>query len=220
MSMFVERRGASVGFGVSAEEAIRDTYINSCTQSLCNDVNNEFTARRKLLSPWMPSANMLHISGVGCLIYKDMMITEVASGNQVYVAATNNSIFYYLSVLFNTKLSYTDIVCVLREELDIFFQNISDSFVPIGDIPPIQVLKESQDFKPNVVYNTDSNFMIGCADGAIGIKHLGEDCFYVCRIKDKTEQLPALHYLLYRTGYVISADGSSIEELEDSYENN
>lgn len=206
MGAFVKQNYGSVGFGVSADEAVEDAYINACSVSLSNDTKGIFTKRRNEIHPWMPTPHMLHLSGIGCLVYENATIRETKSGNEVIVAAADNSMFYYLAELFGTTLSYTDVVCVLRNEIDTFFTNISKDFVPISAMPIIQVQTETDDFALEVVYKTSADMMIGCTDSVIGIKFLGEDVYYTCPIESSKQQIGALHRLLYRTGFVLSDD--------------
>lgn len=206
MPAFIKQTNTSIGFGVTREEAENDAYINACTVDLSNDKEKRFISRRTELHPWMPLSNMLHISGVGCLVYENRKIRETASGKTIVVAATGNAIFRYMSILFGERLSYTDIVCVLREEIDTFFANISNEFVPIGQMPIIQTQRESAGFIPNVLYKTNAGFVIGCVNNYVGIRHIGEDCFYVTEVNKSVEQLDAIYRLLYRTGKVLVDD--------------
>lgn len=211
MPAFIKQTNSAIGFGLSKEEAENDAYINSCIIGLSNDKEQRFIKRREELHPWMPLPNVLHISGVGCLVYENRKIKETASGKTIVVAATGNAIFQYIALLFGRKLSYTDIVCVLREELDTFFLNISNEFVPIRDMPIIQTQRESADFIPTVLYRTNAGFIIGCVDNYIGIKYIGEDCFYVMSVSKVSEQVDALYRLLYRTGKILIDD--AVEDL-------
>lgn len=206
MPSYVKQSKHSIGFGLSNEEATADAYVNGCMTSLADDTKGIFIDRRESIRPWMPKSNMLHLSGIGCLLYDNMKITETNTGKQVLVAATGDSIFYYLSELFGNKLSYSDIVCVLREELDTFFMNISDEFVLIEDMPLIQVQQESINFRPTVLYTTKFNFSIGCSETMVGVKWHGEDCYYTAQIDNSTQQITALYRLLYRSGYTIVGD--------------
>jgi len=200
MPNFIKQLGSSIGFGLTRVEAEEDAYINSCIISLSNDTEQIFKQRREQLKPWMPTPVMVHISGVGCLSYEDGIIAETNSGNRVVVASTGTSIFYYLSELFGKHLSYTDIVCVLREEFDTFFQNISEDFITIQNMDIIQCQQETISFVPTTMYNTSCGFVIGCSDNAIGIKFQGEDSYYISQVEDVNEQIFALHRLMYRTG--------------------
>lgn len=206
MLAFMKMSYDSVGYGITESEAAEDAYINSCTRSLSNDTEMRFKDRRDELHPWMPLPNMLHISGVGCLVYENKQIRETASGNRVAVASTGGSIFRYLANLFGRKLSYTDIVCVLREEIDTFFLNISKEFIPIKDMQIISTQSESYNFAPKALYKTNSNFIIGCDVGYVGIRYQGESNYYVCSVTSQVEQINALYRLLYRTGSVLIGD--------------
>lgn len=206
MPGYIKQSKHSIGFGLTQEEATIDAYVGSCIPTLLSDTDGRFTERRKELCPWMPTSSMLHISGVGCLVYDDGKITETRSGKQVIVAATGDSIFYYLSTLFGGRLSYTDIVCVLREEIDTFFQNISKDFVSIESMPIIQVQQESVNYKPTVIYTTSFNFVVGCSENIVGLKWHGEDSYYTCNVDNSTQQITTLYRLLYRSGYTIVED--------------
>lgn len=216
MSNCIAQTKNSIGFGLSYEEATADAYVNSCMVSLQNDKDGIFTKRRKEISPWMPKANMLHLSGIGCLIYEEMKITETGTGKQVLVATTGDSIFFYLAELFGDKLSYSDIVCVIREEIDAFFTNISNEFILIEDMSLIQVQQESVNFKPDVLYTTEFNFAIGCSEDTIGLKWQGEDCYYTAHIDNTTQQITELYRLLYRSGYIV-INGTLKELIEEAY---
>lgn len=215
MPSYIKQSKRSIGFGVSMNEALEDAYVNSCIGDISMDTKGIFIKRREQICPWMPKSNMLHLSGIGCLVYDKGKITETRTGKQVLVAATRDSVFYYLSTLFGDRLSYSDIVCVLRNELDTFFTNISKEFIPITDLPLIQVQQEDS-FRPVSVYYTTFNFMIGYSDDAVGVRWTGDDCYYTINVDDSTQQLPALYRLLYRGGYTI-VDGDLVALDEAAY---
>lgn len=206
MGAFVRQRYNSIGFGISPEEALEDAYINACSANIASDTTGVFNRRRSEIHPWMPTKYMLHLSDIGCLVYENARIREVKSGKEVIMAATDNSMFYYLAELFENRLSYTDIVCVLREEIDTFFTNISKDFIPIKNMPIIQVQTENDEFALDVIYRTSLDFTIGCTEDMIGIKYVGEDVYYTCPIVSPKQQIGALHRLLYRTGFAFVDD--------------
>ena len=72
MASYVKQDKHSIGFGLTDNEASADVYVNSCMTSLSNDTKNLFTKRREDIRPWMPKSNMLHLSGIGCLLYDNM----------------------------------------------------------------------------------------------------------------------------------------------------
>lgn len=206
MSCYVKQSKRSIGFGTSMIEATDDAYVNSCINDLSMDTNGLFIKRREEICPWMPKSNMLHLSGIGCLVYDKGYITETKTNKKVLVAATGDSIFYYLNELFGAQLSYSDIICTLREEIDTFFKNISKDFVSIADMPIIQVQQESASFQPLAIYTTKFDFVIGCSEQLIGVKWFGDDCYYTVSIDDSTQQITALYRILARCGYTIVDD--------------
>ena len=203
MPIHIKQLENSIGFGVTPEDAEVDAYINMCKVSLSNDFKSKYSKKREETHPWLPKPTMLHISGVGCLWYHDTKITETKSSKSLVVSHTGPSIFTYLSELFGSALSYTDIVCTYREEIDAFFMNISKDFIPVKNMPIVQILRESDSFIPEVVYSTRFGFSIGITDNEVGIRFLGEDCYYLIPVASTEFQMDAVYYLLSRAGYAL-----------------
>lgn len=208
MRNFIEVSDGFVGFGATREEAIEDCYIAKCIASLSNDTEEKFTKRREELHPWLPMSNLLHISGVGCLMYKDYRIIETKSGRSVSLLRKDGSIFYYMSQLFQDSLSFTDIAVVLRPEIEQFFKNISEEFASIKEYPQIQLLNNDNGFKPIVIYNTSDGIIIGNAGSQIGIKFVGDSHYYVTDVDSNFVTMDMLSYVGLKLGVIFTEEGA------------
>lgn len=191
-----------IGFGFTSESAELDLKINQLRHDITKDSEGVYLKRRKELSPWMPTNNILHISGVGCLVYEGLTLTEVKSGRSVTISRKAGLIFYYLGKLFGNLLSYTDIMVVLRPELDRLFQNISTEFTKLENFPYVMLKNAFNGFKPNVTYTLDTGHVIGVDDDMVGIKVLGEDMYHVADIDD-APIITTLAYIGYKLGLII-----------------
>lgn len=191
-----------IGFGFTVESAKNDLKINQLRHDIAKDEEGRYLTRRRELSPWMPVGNILHISGIGCLVYEGTTLTEVRSGKSVIVSRKEGTLFYYMAKLFGSKLSYTDIMIVLRPELDRLFQNISKDFTKLEDFPYVMLKNVSNGFKPNITYILDTGHIIGIDETMVGIKALGEDMYHVADI-DEAPIITTLSYIGYKLGLII-----------------
>lgn len=202
----------AVGFGETKEEADRDLLVNELKNGTLNQLTPEFVERRKVLSPWMPKENMLHISSVGCLVYDGQNIIEQKSGRSRSVINTDFGIYDYLSNLVGGLLTYEDITVVLRQEINKFFGNISKSFIRIEDMPIVRLLNASTGFIPNTIYNTDCSLLIGVQAGqTLGMKYIGSDYFYCIDIENTPKYIPLIPYLGYRLDTIITRERIIVE---------
>lgn len=203
---YFTEKGA-VGFGITEEEARRDLYINLCRNDLSNDVTGEFKARREQLMPWQPLPNMLHISGIGCLIYEDYELRNTKNNKRIIISQYDKSIYYYMTYLFEDELSYTDIAVVIRPELDSLFNYISKDFVLIRDMPDIRTLGEQNGFEPYIIYKFDNGVQIGVDNGCIGIRLEGDELYHAIEIEDRIGYVHLLVYIACKMGILIDREG-------------
>lgn len=187
-----------IGFGVTQEEAVSDWYINRCRDNLEYDTENKFKSKREIYKPWFPQSNMLHISTVGCLIYKEGKLWNTKSKQSIAVDTTGYNIYYYLYNIIGNNLSYSDIFVTLHKEISEFFKNISNEFVPLKQYPIIKISERGVNFNPEVIYSLNSEIFIGYDRHYIGLKFLGEDFYYIVELEDKKDTLGILCYLSYR----------------------
>jgi hypothetical protein len=211
MRSYIKTGGGAVGYGVTEEEAMYDLKINQCKIDISNDESGSFMARRDILQPWLPKDNMLHITGKGCLHFKDNRIVNTKTGKGVECRRPYKPIFYYLAELFDSSMTYEDFVVVCRREIDEFFSNISLDILTIENMEPLKRLGAYTGFDPSVVYTLSNNLMLARTKSAIGLKSYGEELFLV---QEGTNSLEALPYIGYRLGYHVMEGG--IEECLES----
>ena len=204
MRSYIAMKEGSLGFGESKEAAEEDLYINICRQSIQSDTKGEFLKRRQVLKPWLPLENMLHISGIGCLVYENGILRDEKSGRSINITDVNYSTFYYLCSVFQGMLSFTDIAIVLRPEIDIFFRNIDKRFHSLNDFPQIKLLNSLNGFEPTVTYMLDFGILVGVADNMLGIKEQGHELFFTVDMEKDCSIQAMLSYLGLKLGYLFT----------------
>lgn len=207
MQNYITTRDGCIGFGADRDSAERDLYYNLCKKDIGYDEIGEFQKRRKELHPWNPQKNMLHLTGVGCLVYEGYMLKETKSGREVEIAVCGPSIYYYLGYLLEDTLSYTDICIAAKREINILFKNMGRDFVMLEDMPDIKVLGESNGFVPKVEYKLSQGFVIGIADDFVGIRRDSEEMFHAVEITKYQPYINLLSYVGYRVGVVFTSKG-------------
>lgn len=203
-----------VGFGLTAEEAQRDWYINRCRESLEDDTEKLYAARRNELGAWIPCNGVLHISGVGCLMYQNGLLSESKSGRTVRISRKGYSIYTYLSELFGDRLSYEDIAVCVQDEVSAFFRGISEEFYPLREYPAVKVAERNAQFNPEVVYNLRNGVLVGDGGGVIGMKVMGDEQYHLLEVDSVGNKYDALMYLCYRLGISFGEGGLGIGESD------
>ena len=200
MGNFIAAAKGEIGFGIDNEDAQCDLRVNICKRNIQNDETGEFLQRRKKLNPWMPKPNMLHITGIGCLIYENGSLRNTKNSSAVFVREYGPSIYYYLARTLGCSVTYSDIVVVLRPELNTLFGNISTEFMRIEDMPYIKVIDEFNGFKPTTVYKLISGINIGISNDFVGIKRAGDKMYYAVEFNENISLPAILSYVGYRMG--------------------
>lgn len=201
-----------VGFGTTNEEAKYDAYVNDCRQDLTRDVDGVFKEKRERLSPWLPTNNICHITGVGALYASKGFIMETSTGNKVDIFACQYSIYFYIATLFGDKLTYEEITVVLRPELDKFFTSVIPGTVPIKDWPYIKLENTDNGFNPSVIYNMAGGIIVGIAPNSVGIKRVGDDLYHTVDIPDSVEHIYLLSYIAYKMGIILGQKELLVKE--------
>lgn len=202
-------RDGEIGFGVDVEDAEQDLIINLCKHDMNRDVTGRYKQRYDLLSPYLALPNVLHITGVGCLVYKDGAISETRSGNTIAVRQTRSSIYFYLAQLFGSRLSYEDICVVLKDEINEFFLGISDEFIPVNKMPYIKVMDDSNGFVPYVIYHLASGYDVAISESVVGIKRTSEVMYHAIEISENDPYICMLPYVGYKMGIILTGKGVS-----------
>lgn len=207
-STILEKSGI-VGFGLTRDEALNDWKINSYIRSSSFPSNPIYIERRDTLSPWLPMPDLFHIAGVGCLQYKDGVITNLSTGKSVKVTSYDLTQFYYFSVLLGDSLSFEDITIVCRDKVNEFFSNISQSFIPIEEFPIIKLSNEFTGFTPNVTMITNNDVILGYDNAELGMKKSSEneDYFYSVQYSTPDQIVPLLSYIGYKIDIIIDDKG-------------
>ncbi len=207
MQNYITTKDGCIGFGADREESERDLYYNLCRKDIDNDDIGNFRKRREELHPWNPQKNMLHISGVGCLVYDGYNLLETRSGRSVTIAQHGPSIYYYLACVLEDALSYTDICIVAKREINILFNNIGKDFVMLDDMPDIKVIGESNGFNPEVEYKLRTGYIIGVASDFVGVRRIEDSMFHAVEINKFLPYVNMLYYVGYRMGVVFTSKG-------------
>ena len=216
MKNYIKSRDGAVGFGGTPEEAYDDWYLNKCSQSLSYDSKGIYKARRDVLKPWLPTEFMLHLSGVGCLEYRNNYVTNLANGIRVPVTYRGGSIYYYMAHLFGAKLSYADITVSIRPEVEKFFYNISNTFFSIGSYPQIQLLNQYNGFEVKTKYYTDNGILMGVSGDSVGIKFVGDEYY----LATEFSQMNSIAAMMARIGYKLGVIVTEKGVYRDGYANN
>ncbi len=202
-SIFVTDKG-QIGFGESVEEAQEDLYDNLCRVSLANDTMGKFKKRREELKPWFPVENMLCIRGVGCLQCEGDILYENKTGKAVYLNSDNNSVYYYLTKLFGSTLTYTDISIVLRPEIDKLFSIASNRMLKLSEQPCIHL---NDSFKPKTVYTFTNELQIGISKEIVGIRYKEGRPYYSLELNRDMNCFAALFCISRKMGLILTEEG-------------
>lgn len=183
-----------MGFGATVDEQMHDWKINKL--SCCKDLPEEYQRLRAQCNPWFPVKNMLHISDIGCLYYTDRKLLNTKIQKGVAVDKYGRCIYYYLMELFGDTLVYDVVRIVLHDSLEMLFQQISPSFVPLSEYNQVFIADEA-DFYEYVKYEYQDCVVI-CSQTIVGLQIKGSGHFYVVNHQDDLQA--DLCYLAYRAG--------------------
>ena len=211
----MELERGQVGFGSDKSEAKQDLFFNLCRQNIKADKSGKFLRRKKELHPWMPRKNMLHLTGIGCLVYDKYCLTNTATNKTLPVHYYDMAIYYYLAELFSDMLSYTDIAIVLQSEINQFFREISYRFLELEQYPYIEVTDRNSGFNPSIVYSIKNDIVIGVNSTTLGVKFYGSEYYYVVPYKRGEDIMSRISYIGYRMGVIISKSEVKICGKED-----
>ena len=196
MKNYVTVENGFVGFGLSRELAVEDSKWNQLRQASV-EVDDKYKERRKQLHPWLPRPNMLHITGVGCIMTDGQQIWDAANSSKKMLC-WKYSIFYILQSLFPGKLSFEDICFTIREELDTLFSNVSADVVLIKDMPPIRLGDKRNDFTPYVKYFMDDGIVIAFGEKEVGVKRIYEPMYHTVDLPEQDSIVDIVAYIACR----------------------
>lgn len=203
-------RQNQVGFGLTAEEAEHDWYVNRCRESIGDDTKNIYTGRKRELEAWLPCMNTLHISGVGCMVYEGDMLKEERSGRSVRLTRKGYSIYSYMAELFGDGLSYEDIAVCIQDEVSTFFKSVSGEFYALKEYPVVKVAERNVQFNPDVVYTLCNGVLVGDGGDVVGMKIIGDEQYHLLEAASMGNKYDLLVYLCYRLGISFEEGGLGI----------
>lgn len=196
-----------LGFGVDKEDAENDLYINICKRDMSLDSKCLFTKRREDLHPWFPTKNILHICGIGAIMYNGVELVNTKTNKSVAIGGGGPDIYWYLSRVLGDEVSYTDICVCMREEINTLFNSISSKFVPLDEMPYIRIFGSANGFTPDVVYTLHGRYDIGISNSFIGIKRCTDDMYHAVEVENRMTYASMLAYIGYKMGIVFTEKG-------------
>lgn len=141
MNIVVDRETRIAGLGLTQEEAMLDMKFNV---ERSGKFTTERLNRRKEVHAWLPKPNLLHVSGVGAILYENNQFINLRTERRARVRIKPLSHYLCLYSVFDGKLSYEDFTITISPEVNRFLGNISDKFLALCDFPyikPVESLK-------------------------------------------------------------------------------
>lgn len=148
MNLLVDRETKIVGVGRTQEEALASMRFNI---ERSGRITPQRAERRKEIHAWLPTSNLLHIKGVGAILYENNHFKNLRTGRTVRVKVKPLSHYLCLYSVFDGKLSYEDFTITVAPQVDLFLRNISDKFLSLNDFPYI---KPAETFKIKYYHET------------------------------------------------------------------
>jgi len=189
---YVYVRENIAGFGATQSERMRDWEINKL--SCCEELPSKWHAVTKQYNPWFPLSDMLHISTVGCLQYKQGMLINTSDGRKVAVNKFGRCIYYYLMQLFGNVLKYDIIRIVLHKQFEALFQGILGTSIKLSEYNQI-FIEDSKILNDYVRYEFE-DCDIFLDESIVGLRCQGSKYCYMLNRQDDLQA--DLCYLAYR----------------------
>lgn len=184
------------GFGATQEERARDWEINKL--SCCEELPSEWQAVTEQYNPWFPLTDMLHISTVGCLWYKQGMLINTGNNRKVAVNKSGRCVYYYLMQLFGNTLKYDVIRLVLHKQFETLFREILGTSIKLSEYNQI-FMEDSKELRDYVRYEFE-DCDIFLDEAVVGLRQQGSKYCYMLNRQDDLQA--DLCYLAYRAGIV------------------
>ena len=141
MNISVDKETKICGFGPTPEEALQAMHFKLERRGRLTPEREE---RRKELHAWLPRKNMLHIQGVGAVIYEDGWLYNLRTDKRKRMRNTPLSQYRYLYNILDGEISYEDFTLTIGPEVNQFVKNISETFLTLNDFPYIQPAERIQ----------------------------------------------------------------------------
>lgn len=194
-----------VGFGLTQSDAMKDLQFNI-------ERSGKFSAsrlkRREEIHAWLPKPNLIHVTGVGSILYDDNFFINLQTGRKVRARIKPLSHYLCLFSAFDGKLSYEDFTITISPEVNKFLGNISDKFLQLCDFPYIKPVEEfkiknyHKTIIPNMsICETKNNSIV------LSMGNKGSEV----DLTPGSDSESLLAYLLAANGYIY--DGYTIKEF-------
>lgn len=141
MNVIIDRETRIAGLGLTTEEAMESMRFYVERSGKLSTVRLE---RRKEIHPWLPRPNLLHVKGVGAILYRGNSFVNLKTGTEVMVV--NKPMAHYLCLYsaFDGEISFEDFTITIAKEVNEFLSNVSGTYLSLNDFPyikPVESLK-------------------------------------------------------------------------------
>lgn len=135
MNVVIDRETKIVGLGLTQSEAME-------SMSFYVERSGKLTAarlaRKKEIHAWLPKPNLLHVKGIGAILYRGNTFLNLRTNREVTVS--NKSMSHYLSLFnaFDGYISFEDFTITIADEVNEFLRNVLGVTVKLSEFPYIK----------------------------------------------------------------------------------
>lgn len=171
MNIVFDKETRIVGLGLTQEEAYTSMkfYVERSGK-----ITQEREKRRKKIHAWLPKENVIHVTGIGAVMYEKNYFVNLLTGRKVRMHAKALAHYLDLFSAFDGRISFEDFTLTIAPEVNEFLANISDKFQTLNDFPyinPVENIKIKsyhQTLISNVSIIETMNDTIVLMDGSSG----------------------------------------------------
>lgn len=208
MKATLDRETGIVGLGITLEEAMASMrfYIERSGR-----ISAEREIRRKDIHAWLPRPYMLHVKGVGAILYEDNYFKNMKTGRKVRVQIKPLAHYLCLYSAFDGELSFEDFTLTIAPEVNQFLKNISDKFLTLNDFPYIKPVESLDIMHYHATVVSNLSIIETTSDTIVAV--LGD----VTKEVDKTLGVDSdclLAYLLASMGFCY--DGHELRRIHEN----
>lgn len=139
MNISVDKETRIVGLGLTPEEAMSDMlfYVERSGR-----LSTEHLKRKKEIHTWIPNRQLIHVKGVGAVLYNGGVFENLRTGRRV--ALINKPLSHYLGLYnaFDGLLSFEDFTLTLGAEVDRYLSGIYGGVGTVRDFPYIKPVEK------------------------------------------------------------------------------
>ena len=208
MNVVVDRETKIPGFGRTPDEAFASMQFNLERSGRLSDHHIQ---KRKEMHAWLPKPNLLHVTGVGAIVYEKGFLRNLVTGRKVKLLMKPFAHYLCVFSAFDGLISFEDFTLVIAPEVNRFLSNISDKYLTINDFPYIN---PADSFKPVAYHQTvlESVSVVETDTDTI-ILMLGDGKGWEVNRSVGVDSDCLLAYLFASQGFTY--DGESLERITD-----